>query len=224
MPARWWGSTRRRWPPPTPGCVYERGRPGRASTAWTSCSAPCPTASPSASCPALRDRVGVIVDLAADFRLRDPGLYPAWYGEEHAAPGAAGRGRLRAARAVPRPSWPGPRSSPPPAATRPRPDWPWPRWCGPGWSRPTGIIVDAASGVSGAGRAPSDRTALRHRRRGLRGLRPADPSPHARDRADPGRRCRGALHAASRPHGPGDPGHLLRPARRGAAARSRRPT
>jgi N-acetyl-gamma-glutamyl-phosphate reductase len=36
--------------------------------------------------PELRSRVGCIVDLAADFRLRDPALYPQWYGEEHAAP------------------------------------------------------------------------------------------------------------------------------------------
>ena len=36
--------------------------------------------------PELRDRVGLIVDLAADFRLRDPALYPTWYGEAHAAP------------------------------------------------------------------------------------------------------------------------------------------
>ena len=36
--------------------------------------------------PGLRDRVGVIVDLAADFRLRDPALYPTWYGEAHEAP------------------------------------------------------------------------------------------------------------------------------------------
>jgi N-acetyl-gamma-glutamyl-phosphate reductase len=36
--------------------------------------------------PDLRKRVGAIVDLAADFRLRDPALYPTWYGEEHAAP------------------------------------------------------------------------------------------------------------------------------------------
>src|SRR5580658_7974590 len=36
--------------------------------------------------PALRERVGTIVDLAADFRLLDPALYPTWYGEEHAAP------------------------------------------------------------------------------------------------------------------------------------------
>jgi N-acetyl-gamma-glutamyl-phosphate reductase len=36
--------------------------------------------------PELRSRVGCIVDLAADFRLKDPALYPQWYGEEHAAP------------------------------------------------------------------------------------------------------------------------------------------
>src|SRR5918996_903065 len=36
--------------------------------------------------PDLRKRVGKIVDLAADFRLHDPSLYPTWYGEEHIAP------------------------------------------------------------------------------------------------------------------------------------------
>lgn len=36
--------------------------------------------------PDLRKRVGAIVDLAADFRLKDPALYPQWYGEEHTAP------------------------------------------------------------------------------------------------------------------------------------------
>src|SRR5580698_4822290 len=36
--------------------------------------------------PELQGRVGLIVDLAADFRLRDASLYPTWYGEEHAAP------------------------------------------------------------------------------------------------------------------------------------------
>src|SRR5580692_10804869 len=36
--------------------------------------------------PELRARVGVVVDLAADFRLKDAALYPQWYGEEHAAP------------------------------------------------------------------------------------------------------------------------------------------
>ena len=36
--------------------------------------------------PELRGTVGHVVDLAADFRLDDPALYPQWYGEEHAAP------------------------------------------------------------------------------------------------------------------------------------------
>jgi N-acetyl-gamma-glutamyl-phosphate reductase len=36
--------------------------------------------------PELRKRVGVIVDLAADFRLKDPSLYPIWYGDEHHHP------------------------------------------------------------------------------------------------------------------------------------------
>ena len=52
--------------------------------------------------PELRARVGLVVDLAADFRLKDAALYPQWYGEEHGAPELLGRGRLRAARAVPR--------------------------------------------------------------------------------------------------------------------------
>jgi N-acetyl-gamma-glutamyl-phosphate reductase len=36
--------------------------------------------------PELRKRAGVIVDLAADFRLTDPDLYPIWYGDAHDHP------------------------------------------------------------------------------------------------------------------------------------------
>ena len=36
--------------------------------------------------PGLVGRVGVLVDLAADFRLHDPAAYARWYGEPHAAP------------------------------------------------------------------------------------------------------------------------------------------
>lgn len=36
--------------------------------------------------PGLLDRVGVVVDLGADFRLRDRRAYPEWYGLEHPAP------------------------------------------------------------------------------------------------------------------------------------------
>lgn len=40
--------------------------------------------------PDLRKRVGVVVDLAADFRLKDRSLYPTWYGEEHRQPDLLG--------------------------------------------------------------------------------------------------------------------------------------
>lgn len=36
--------------------------------------------------PRLYKKVGLIVDLAADFRLRDESLYPKWYGSVHSAP------------------------------------------------------------------------------------------------------------------------------------------
>jgi N-acetyl-gamma-glutamyl-phosphate reductase len=36
--------------------------------------------------PELVHRVGLIIDLAADFRLQDPDLYPVWYGDAHRAP------------------------------------------------------------------------------------------------------------------------------------------
>ncbi len=32
------------------------------------------------------DSGAVVIDVSADFRLRDPGLYPTWYGREHPAP------------------------------------------------------------------------------------------------------------------------------------------
>jgi N-acetyl-gamma-glutamyl-phosphate reductase len=36
--------------------------------------------------PELIPRVGTVVDLAADFRLHDPVLYPSWYGATHSSP------------------------------------------------------------------------------------------------------------------------------------------
>ncbi|MDH4278001.1 MAG: N-acetyl-gamma-glutamyl-phosphate reductase [Acidimicrobiia bacterium] len=36
--------------------------------------------------PEIIDSVGVVVDLGSDFRLKDPLLYPNWYGAEHSAP------------------------------------------------------------------------------------------------------------------------------------------
>jgi len=105
--------------------------------------------------PALRDRVGVIVDLAADFRLRDPALYPTWYGEAHEAPALL----EEAVYGLPelfRPPLAG--------ATLIASAGCYPTAAGlalaplvrAGLIEPSGIIVDAASGTSGAGRAATD--------------------------------------------------------------------
>ena len=50
---------------------------------------------------ALRERGVRVVDLSADFRLRDRAVYDHWYGR-HGAPELFGEARLRAARALPR--------------------------------------------------------------------------------------------------------------------------
>ena len=100
---------------------------------------------------------GTVVDLAADFRLKDRSLYPRWYGEEHAHPellhqavygipelfrddlvgatlvAAAGCYPTAAALALA------------PLARS-------------GMIETSGVLVDAASGVSGAGRVPKPNT------------------------------------------------------------------
>ena len=101
--------------------------------------------------PDLVDRTGVVLDLAADFRLRDPGLYPVWYGEEHAAPSLLAefvyglpelfRGQLASATKIAVPG-----CYPTAAALALAP------LLRAGSIERTGIVVDAASGVSGAGR------------------------------------------------------------------------
>jgi N-acetyl-gamma-glutamyl-phosphate reductase len=105
--------------------------------------------------PALRERVGVIVDLAADFRLHDAGLYPTWYGGPHQAPdlleqavyglpelfreGLAGARLIASAGCYPTAA--GLALAPLRRA---------------GLIEPGGIVVDAASGTSGAGRGATD--------------------------------------------------------------------
>ena len=109
--------------------------------------------------PALVGRVGLLVDLAADFRLRDPAAYLEWYGGEHEAPGLLGRfahglpelfgsglvgSGLGAASLVAAPG-----CYPTAAALALAP------LVRAGVLSTTGIVVDAASGTSGAGRTPS---------------------------------------------------------------------
>ncbi len=102
--------------------------------------------------PELTDRVGTIVDLAADFRLTDAAVYERWYGEAHPHPELLGsfayglpelfRDGLAGATRVALPG-----CYPTTAALALAP------LVRLGLIETTGIVVDAASGVSGAGRA-----------------------------------------------------------------------
>jgi N-acetyl-gamma-glutamyl-phosphate reductase len=103
--------------------------------------------------PALVGRVGVVVDLSAAYRLKDATLYPRWYGFEHTQPELLAsavyglpelhRDALRTARLV---ATPGCYVTAATLALAP--------FVRAGVVEPSGIVVDAASGVSGAGRAP----------------------------------------------------------------------
>ncbi len=105
----------------------------------------------------LRARVPHVIDLGADFRLRDPALYPVWYGEAHQAPHLLAefvyglpelfRDDLRGAGAVAVPG------CYPTAATLALA--PLVRH---GLVDTSLLVVDAASGVSGAGRPPRPHT------------------------------------------------------------------
>ncbi len=107
--------------------------------------------------PELIGKVGHIVDLAADFRLQDPDLYPRWYGGVHAAPEVLAdfayglpelyRDDIRAAQHV---ATPGCYPTAAVLALAPL--------VRAGAVATSGIIVDAASGVSGAGRVPRPAT------------------------------------------------------------------
>lgn len=102
--------------------------------------------------PDLRKRVSAVVDLAADFRLNDPSLYPLWYGEEHAAPELLSefcfglpelfREEVAGARLV---AAPGCYVTAASLALAPL--------VRAGAIETAGVVVDATSGVSGAGRS-----------------------------------------------------------------------
>jgi N-acetyl-gamma-glutamyl-phosphate reductase len=101
--------------------------------------------------PEARTRTKVVLDLAADFRLKDPSLYPAWYGAAHPAPEQLAefayglpelhRDELRTATAI---ALAGCYPTVAILALHP--------FVSRGLVETTGVIVDAATGVSGAGR------------------------------------------------------------------------
>lgn len=104
-------------------------------------------------------RVGTVLDLSADFRLDDADLYPDWYGAHHTAPELLDRfvyglpelfrERLTGADAVAVPG-----CYPTAAALALAP------LAAQGLIEVDGVVVDAASGVSGAGRSLKESTAF----------------------------------------------------------------
>ncbi len=107
--------------------------------------------------PELVGKVAHLVDLAADFRLHDAGLYPQWYGEAHTAPDlladfAYGIPELFRADILGAAHVASAGCYPTAAALAVAP------LVRAGVVEPTGIVVDAASGVSGAGRPAKPHT------------------------------------------------------------------
>ena len=102
--------------------------------------------------PGLLDAGVKVVDLGADFRLRDPGVYERWYGAAHVAPDlierfAYGLPELNRAHIAKVDAVASAGCYPTAAALALAP------LVAEGAIDPAGVIVDAASGVSGAGRA-----------------------------------------------------------------------
>lgn len=94
-----------------------------------------------------------VVDLSADYRLNDPGVYEKWYGHAHSDPGQLGKtvyglpelwaDRIPGQKLI---ANPGCYTSASILGLAP--------FVKGGWIEPTGIVIDAKSGVSGAGRTP----------------------------------------------------------------------
>ena len=137
-----------------PSLTYERYEPS-AVDGFDLAFLGLPHGASQAIVPDLRKRVGKVVDLAADFRLKDAALYPTWYGEEHTAPELLGefafgipelfRDEVVGADLVAAAGCYVPAAALPLAPL-----------LRAGLIEPVGVIVDAASGVSGAGRALKD--------------------------------------------------------------------
>ena len=107
--------------------------------------------------PALVERGLRVIDLSGAFRLKDPGGYPRWYGFEHDAPGALAEAvyglpelnatAIRKAQLV---ANPGCYATSIILALAPLVEADW-------LDAGAGIICDAKSGASGAGRAPTEK-------------------------------------------------------------------
>jgi len=133
-----------------PGLVYEESTPNRLDGLdLVFCALP--HGESQKLMPELRRRVGLVVDLAADFRLRNPALYPQWYGEPHAAPELLAEARYGLPELF-RDGLPGASLIAAPGCYPTTASLALAPLMRAGLLDPSSLIVDAASGVSGAGR------------------------------------------------------------------------
>jgi N-acetyl-gamma-glutamyl-phosphate reductase len=105
----------------------------------------------------LLGRAGLVVDLAADFRLKDPAAYPTWYGETHPAPELLA-GAVHGIPELFGEQLPGARLIAAAGCYVTAASLALAPLVRAGVVEAGGVIVDAASGVSGAGRAPKAAT------------------------------------------------------------------
>lgn len=98
-----------------------------------------------------------VLDLGADFRLDDPALYPTWYGQEHTAPELLDQFAFGLPELF-RPNILGATAVAVPGCYVTTASLTLAPLLKAGLVEPTGIVVDASSGVSGAGRAAKPET------------------------------------------------------------------
>ena len=99
--------------------------------------------------PQLVGQVGCVVDLSAAFRLKDASLYPRWYGFEHDQPELLAEAVYGLPELLPRPSSRGPRLIATPGCYVTAATLALAPLVEQGLIEPAGVIVDAASGVTG---------------------------------------------------------------------------
>lgn len=106
---------------------------------------------------ALVDRVACVVDLGADFRLRDPAAYERWYGFTHGHPELLARA-VYGLPELERAGLPGARLVAAPGCYVTAATLALAPLVRAGIVERSGVVVDAASGTSGAGRSLTDST------------------------------------------------------------------
>ena len=185
------GRRARRSPTCSPACAdattlaFSDPAQTRTRRRATWCSSPRRTASRWRRRASWSARASSIIDLAADFRLKDPAVFEQWYGMPHACPDLLAESGLRTAGDQPRgdPARAHRRQSR--AAIRPPCSSGFLPLVEAGVVDPEHLIADCKSGVSGAGRKAEMGLHVRRGVGQLQGVRRQGPSPPSGNRAGP---------------------------------------